>query len=374
MVCAQIYQQAASTVQIPLGASQDTGQDHILGLDDGVIFPESHFDADLPNLSGLMRTAAQDRPPLRGVIKCVSNLAHEVSQNANICRVCIALVEFSDKPFGAGVRSHIEDTFFSTGKLPKGSVNEYYKEVSNGKISIAGDIVGPFRMPLRKDQYAGVPGDKNGLQITQPNIRTLAKDALDQAHTALGDLSQYDNDKNGYVDAFIVVHAGEGAERSRKPADIWSAKWTLPNVETFNNTNVYGFLTVPEDVTTGVSAHELGHLLFGWPDLYDTKTVGVEQVAASHGIGDWCLMAHGTWLDNGNRPCHPSAWCKVTQGWVDLTTEEDARSISLGPVQTTMDVRRLWKGGIKESREYFLLENRQQIGSDSLIPGPGLLG
>jgi len=64
-------------VQIPLDASQDTSEDHVLGLNDGVIFPESHFDASLPNLRGLMRTAAQDRPPLRGVIKCVGNLARE---------------------------------------------------------------------------------------------------------------------------------------------------------------------------------------------------------------------------------------------------------------------------------------------------------
>jgi len=134
------------------------------------------------------------------------------------------LVDFPDKPFGAGVRSHIEDTLFSTGKLPKGSVNEYYKEVSNGKISIAGDIVGPFRMPLRKDQYAG---NNYGMQTAIPNVRTLAKDALDQAHTALGDLSQYDNDKNGYVDAFIVVHAGEGAERTKQLEDIQSVKPVL---------------------------------------------------------------------------------------------------------------------------------------------------
>ena len=37
--------------------------------------------------------------------------------------------------------------------------------------------------------------------------------------------------------------------------------------------------------------HELGHLLFGMPDLYDTDN-------SSEGIGNWCLMAGGTW-NNG---------------------------------------------------------------------------
>ena len=37
-----------------------------------------------------------------------------------------------------------------------------------------------------------------------------------------------------------------------------------------DGTKVFGYLTVPEDCRIGVCAHELGHLLFGWPDLYDT--------------------------------------------------------------------------------------------------------
>ena len=42
-------------------------------------------------------------------------------------------------------------------------------------------------------------------------------------------------------------------------------------------------------------AHELGHLLFGFPDLYDTDYT-------SEGIGDWCLMAAGSWNGGGDTP------------------------------------------------------------------------
>jgi len=40
-----------------------------LGMNDGVIFPESHFDATRPGLERSMRDAALLRDPLRGEIK-----------------------------------------------------------------------------------------------------------------------------------------------------------------------------------------------------------------------------------------------------------------------------------------------------------------
>ena len=74
------------------------------------------------------------------------------------------------------------------------------------------------------------------------------------------------------------------------------------NVE--DATKIYGYLTIPEDAKIGVCAHELGHLLFGFPDLYDTDDT-------SEGIGNWCLMAGGSWNGGGDVPAHPSAWCKA---------------------------------------------------------------
>ena len=41
------------------------------------------------------------------------------------------------------------------------------------------------------------------------------------------DFAPYDNDGNGFVDAFIVVHAGPGAEESGNENHIWSHKWVF---------------------------------------------------------------------------------------------------------------------------------------------------
>jgi immune inhibitor A len=54
----------------------------------------------------------------------------------------------------AGAKQRFEDLWFSTGKIPTGSVTEYYQEVSNGKISLTGEVVGPFTLSQNQAYYA----------------------------------------------------------------------------------------------------------------------------------------------------------------------------------------------------------------------------
>ena len=179
------------------------------------------------------------------------------------------------------------------------------------------------------------------------------------------DFGPYDNDGNGYVDAFIVVHAGEGGEETGNSGDIWSHKWVLPEEFDADGTKIYAYLTIPENAKLGVAAHELGHLLFGFPDLYDTDYT-------SEGIGNWCLMAGGSWNGGGDTPAHPSAWCKAQQEWVGVENVTQDSTLTLADVKTSRTVHRLWTDGTV-GQEYFLLENRQQAGFDAELPAAGLL-
>jgi immune inhibitor A len=54
----------------------------------------------------------------------------------------------------AGAKQRFEDLWFSTGKIPTGSVTEYYQEVSNGRISLTGEVVGPFTLSQNQAYYA----------------------------------------------------------------------------------------------------------------------------------------------------------------------------------------------------------------------------
>jgi len=163
-----------------------------------------------------------------------------------------------------------------------------------------------------------------------------------------------------------VVHAGAGAEETGNESQIWSHKWVFTGGPLdADNTKIFGYLTIPENCKIGVCAHELGHLLFGWPDLYDTD-------GSSEGLGNWCLMGGGSWNGNGDIPAHPSAWCKVNQGWVAVSNRKTNSKATIKDVKTSHRVQRLWMNGTS-GKEYFLIENRQRTLYDRTLPGDGLL-
>ncbi|HEY4288025.1 MAG TPA: M6 family metalloprotease domain-containing protein [Puia sp.] len=313
-----------------------------LGLNDGLLLPGKVF--PLGTSVSAVRSHSVNRSPLKGTL-----------------RVIVVLAEFSDKKLSFD-QQHYEDLFFSTGKIPTGSVKEYYKEVTNGLVDIEGEVAGPFIMPQKLTWYAN---GNSGMGDNEPNARDLARDAALAANSAI-DFSKYDNDHDGYVDAFVVIHAGRGAEETASKSDIWSHKWVLPNEYAADGIKVYGYLTVPEDCKLGVCAHELGHLLFGFPDLYDTDY-------SSEGIGNWCLMAAGSWGNGGDTPSHPCAWCKAQQDWVTVVNvSANQKGFDIEPVADSRKIFRLWKDG-GPGNEYFLLENRQQKKYDQYLPGSGLL-
>jgi M6 family metalloprotease-like protein len=124
--------------------------------------------------------------------------------------------------------------------------------------------------------------------------------------------------------------------------------------------------------TIGIMAHELGHDI-DWPDLYDTD-------GSSEGVGSWSLMSGGSWGRasggeySGTTPVLPDAFLKWYQGWLTPTrvtapaagvavpnSAENATAYLLGynPEGITWDF-----GTAMGTREYFLIENRQQNGFD----------
>jgi immune inhibitor A len=315
-----------------------------VGLNDGLIYPGTMF--PVGTSAEMARSAALNRAPLSGTV-----------------RVIVILVDFSDKVMGTS-KAHYEDLFFSLGKIATGSVREYFREVSHSKIDIQGQVVGPYRLPKTNAQYAH---GASGMGAALPNARTMAKDAAVKANPAVN-FALYDNDHDGFVDAFVVVHAGPGGEQTGNVNDIWSHKWVLDggSYTADGTTKIYGYLTVPEDCRLGVCAHELGHLLFGFPDLYDTDN-------SSEGIGNWCLMAGGTWNNGGLTPAHPSAWCKCQQNWVTCVNHTTNKSsVSIEDVKSGYQVHRLWKDGAM-GNEYFLVENRQKVNFDKYLPNSGML-
>ena len=212
------------------------------------------------------------------------------------------------------------------------------------------------------------------------------------------DYTQFDNDgpdnipnsgdDDGYVDGIIVVYSGCGAEWYPGNDNIWPHKSSLGSYEyetddlgaNGSNVIVKSYAVNPElagggDCYTntirpiGVYAHEFGHIL-GLPDLYDRD----DSNGDSEGIGHWCLMASGSWQGwGGDTPAHMSSWCKSEMGWLEpVVLSSDEISLNIPQVESSPYAVKIWEDDYFWSR-YFLVENRQPVGFDSDLEGPGLI-
>jgi len=309
------------------------------------------------------RSRGMDQPS-EGLMDKTFKEVQEARKNKSkvIKRAAVILCDFPDYPATTPI-SHYDTLLNSMGILPTGSVKEYYNEVSYGLVELQ-FVISPMwiRLPNTLTYYAN---NQYGLGSWPQNAQRMAYDAVLAADPYM-DFSQCDMDGNGEIDALIIIHAGPGAESTNNPNHIWSHAWVIPVTLYVDGVRAYSYTTDPENAGCGVISHELGHRPFGLPDLYDTDY-------SSEGLGNWCLMAGGSWNGGGARPAHLSAWCKVRLGFVRVDTVRTNRVLqSIPAVEDSPVVYRLWTNGNTGNR-YFLVENRRLKKFDSALPGEGLL-
>lgn len=282
-------------------------------------------------------------------------------------RALVLLVDFSDKA-ATRTQAHYNNMLFSSGTYATGSMRDFYREASYGKLNVIGTVSGTggptagwYRAARPKTYYTN---NNYGFGSYPQNAQKLVEELIDLANPHVN-FANFDNDGDGYVDALVVICAGSGAEATGNKNDFWSHKWSI-SPKTVDGVKVQSYFMAPEDGRVGVFSHELGHLLLGWPDLYDTDY-------SSAGTGGWDLMAGGSWNNGGNTPAHPTAWCKTKVGWVDpVTLFNQQQSVTIKPYASNAQVYKLPIGSAT-SKQYFLVSNRQQAGFDIHLPGEGCL-
>lgn len=319
-------------------------------------------------------------------------------------KAIVLLVEFlNDPPGGPTVRFSpgVWDSMLFGDYYVRGgadttttrTLKRFYDEVSYGAVDIITlnlpSSLGWVTAPNNYDYYCQADGiHDNGFGPYPRNVQRLVMDAVLAADPYV-DFSDYA--VGGVVQNLFVVHSGSGAEWNGGPTLIWSHAWSVSTDDGWGNTppTLYvdgvrvdsysmepecggdttgegGSPQPPQLPTVGVYAHEFGHVL-GLPDEYD---YGYE----SNGTGRMSLMAGGSWSRSpnvypdcaGNSPAHPSAWGRAYLGFVtpvEVTTT--TTGITIPPIEQT-GVNAVYKvtypgtGG----QEYWLFENRQQIGFD----------
>ncbi len=287
------------------------------------------------------------------------------------------------------------------------TLKNYFNEVSYGQFEIDVDLAGWYTLSQPYDYYLGQDGFAIGNENGDARIAELVSDAIDLADEDI-DFSNYAVD--GKVPNIFIIHRGTGAEYNLDPTIIWSHKWDIVSATYYGYyyqtgeymdeadleykvvdgviVNVYnivpevgqdisGYLKYvypglfpadydgrePSPAYPGVYSHEFAHIL-GLPDQYD---YGYQ----SEGTGMYTLMAGGSYGRNinyrwysGNTPVHLNAWDKWYLGFAEPIVVSSNQSITLNPVEYSKDIYKLVVPG-SNGREYFLLENRQQIGYDT---------
>ncbi len=122
----------------------------------------------------------------------------------------------------------------------------------------------------------------------------------------------------------------------------------------------------------GIIAHELGHCL-GLPDLYALNDAAEQGAWGAYKVGSLSLMARGAWaqvLDDKRgwifRPTSLDPWSLVELGWLDPFVVEKEGDYHLYSRDAEMGYNVLLIP-TTDSKQYFLLENRQPEGWDASL-------
>lgn len=297
-------------------------------------------------------------------------------------RMIALLVDFKDRPQAGGL-DQFHQLLFSTHTYPGGSLNDYFRDVSGGKVSLDGTVHGWLRLPESYDYY--VDGQSGMGENTYPrNTQGLMRDALHEANKQgiTFDLS-LDNYHQKEISGLILIHAGQAGEMiaddNKRIFEIQSHQWVLPAPITVSaGLVVQNYAIISRESFIGTYAHEVGHLLFGWEDCYDTD----KNNEYWDGSGRWDLMAGGCWNDLnpdcllGRCPARPAALHRVFQKWPGLRVIGSAPgvyTVSLTPCKPDGGQVVKVKSRMFQDDQYLLLENRQLAGYDAALPGYGLL-
>lgn len=249
-----------------------------------------------------------------------------------------------------------------------GSARDYYYDNSMGLFDPEFDVVGPVTV---------------NYSCTSPNGTSVASmfiSAIDALNPVI-DFSRYDGDEDGVVDMIYFVVAGYTSNFSGNNSGyLWPHQSTLYYYTSQRYDGVYlgryscsgeiygwedyGY-TDPDGI--GTICHEFTHAL-GLMDLYDTN---YDQNGQANDPGEWDIMAGGSYMDDSHTPVGFSLWERYRLGFADpVEIDEKRAGYSLEALNTSNTG--YWIASPNEN-EFFMLENRQQTGWDTYLPGHGML-
>lgn len=250
-----------------------------------------------------------------------------------------------------------------------GSVHDYYQWASYGQLNLKSDILGPYTAQNSMSYYGG----NTGVGGNDKNPYELFSEAINHAVQEVN-LSDYDADGDGYVDNIHIIYAGYGEEAGASSNAIWAHEMTFRTI-TVQGMKIDRYSCAPElrgNRGNGISrigphCHEIGHAL-GAMDYYDTD---YETGGNYSGTGKWDIMASGSWNNDGISPADFNPYVKVYNfGWTEAKLlKEDTINV----IGISSEKGNIYRVNTGTTKDFFLLENRDQKEFHSAEPGKGLL-
>lgn len=278
--------------------------------------------------------------------------------------VPVVLFSFSDNDFSmsnpvAYYNRIFNETGFNNG-MGRGCVADYFRDQSGGRVNLVFDIYGPVKIK-----------EKAWTKIAYRSGVTEISQALDGLSTVTqADFSIYDWDGKGEANIVLFLAAGYcGNQKSGYlyPNTGYFFKQLPGDIDIYISSLSCELWKDDELCGIGTIIHEFCHFL-GLPDIYPT----VKNDNYFTVVDQWDLMDGGNYVNYGWCPPNLTAMERMYLGWAspeeltEATTIEGMKSLEEGG--KTYIVRDSDNGD-----EFYLLENRQQMGWDYGCPGNGLL-
>jgi M6 family metalloprotease-like protein len=253
------------------------------------------------------------------------------------------LIDFSDTApdfSKAEIDAWLNQKGYTGGGL-NGSVRDYFFDQSNGQVDFQNEIFGFYRAKQPKSHYESGNGYSGSDELFGEIMEYF---------DPLVDFSKYDNDKDGRTDAISIVYAGE--------AETWGqGLWPHASGSNQKRDGVtvarYMMTNLGDELGLYTFSHEVGHMLFGWPDLY--------------GFGNYCIMGNSSSMKN---PVGINDFYRADQGWiplVDVTRDTNAQ------LTAKVNGAGYRYTNPQDSKESFFWSNVQSSGRFSTIQGDGLI-
>lgn len=350
------------------------------------------------------------RRPQHSLIKmqqeAIATAPQRAAAEANATKLAdrglLILANFQDKSFLASNSPAEMDSMMNgrnyTYGSATGSAAQYYSDQSNGAYRPHFDVVGPIMLPQNIAYYGANGSLGEGGDAKSGDLVLHACSIASQIDGV--NLKDYDHDNNGILDFVYIIFAGYTEAEGAAANTIWAASWDMATAVkegytslskrapqsnyTFDGVTIGNYAYSSElkgssgsrRTGIGTPTHEFGHVL-GFPDFYDT-TYGTNYNYAMTPDA-WDLMDNGSYNNGGHTPPNLSPWEKAFLGWITpVNPGNTGDSITLYANGTEgYQVYQINQSGRYQTCQStgvcYYVENRQQKGWDSFLPGHGMV-